>query len=518
MKKFKYILSAVAVLSVLHSCVNDDDLEQHDPNVETEANFWKNDEDGVLGVNSVYQGLLYDGTYMRSTPLLLDARADDMHSKSPWGAMFTTGKFTTVISDESIYGWAFREYYQGIYRANQVLLNVPNIQFENEELKNRVIGQAYFMRGLYFFHLVNLFKSVPLPTNTELYHPQRSNEEGWAQVISDFSNAVDLLPVSYNNVTGLDQGHVGRATKGAALAYLGKSYLFTKDYQKAKESFESVINLGVYSLVSNYRDNFTDVNENNSESIFEIQFSRTVGGIDLGWIGAPGSSWGKTTGRAVTYGPPGFGFNDIQPTKALLTEFQQELTKDGELDPRLDATVFYNKPGTKLYGQDFATYYANNSTNLNDVFTRKYQNSDGQYADEYDWRSGINERLMRYADVLMMYAECLNELGNTTGAYTYIQMVRDRVNLPNLATVKPNMSTEQMRDQIAHERFLEFALEGHRFDDIRRWGWLNDTSKLNWLKSRDDEFNTYSPGREYYPIPLSEIDNNPNGIVQNSGW
>ncbi len=462
MKKFKYILSAVAVLSVLHSCVNDDDLEQHDPNVETEANFWKNDEDGVLGVNSV-----------RSTPLLLDARADDMHSKSPWGAMFTTGKFTTVISDESIYGWAFREYYQGIYRANQVLLNVPNIQFENEELKNRVIGQAYFMRGLYFFHLVNLFKSVPLPTNTELYHPQRSNEEGWAQVISDFSNAVDLLPVSYNNVTGLDQGHVGRATKGAALAYLGKSYLFTKDYQKAKESFESVINLGVYSLVSNYRDNFTDVNENNSESIFEIQFSRTVGGIDLGWIGAPGSSWGKTTGRAVTYGPPGFGFNDIQP---------------------------------------------NNSTNLNDVFTRKYQNSDGQYADEYDWRSGINERLMRYADVLMMYAECLNELGNTTGAYTYIQMVRDRANLPNLATVKPNMSTEQMRDQIAHERFLEFALEGHRFDDISRWGWLNDTSNLNWLKSRDDEFNTYSPGREYYPIPLSEIDNNPNGIVQNSGW
>ena len=517
--KLKHILISTCILSLSAiSCVRDADLEQHDPNRVTEANFWKTDADALKGINAVYQALLYEGTYMRSTPLLLDARADDMTSNSPWSAMYTTGKFTTNISDESIYGWSFREYYQGIYRANQVLQNVPNIQFSDNALKERIIGQAYFLRGFYFFHLVNLFGRVPLPLNTEVFHPQKTVDEGWAQVISDFKEAASRLPVTYSGLSGLDSGHTGRATKGAAQAYLGKAYLFTKDYNNAKTQFENVINSGAYSLVANYADNFTDLNENNSESIFEIQFSRTLGGADLGWIGDPGSSWGKYSARAITYGPPGFGFNDMQPTKALFDEFQQEKTAAGTVDPRLDATIFYNAPNVTLYGVKFSQYYANNSALLNGYYTKKYENSDGRFANEYDWRSGINERVMRYADVLLMYAETLNELGSTQQAYTYIQMVRSRVNLPNLASTKPGMTQAQMREQIGHERFLEFACEGHRFDDIRRWGWLQDSSKLAWLKARDNEFSTYSPGREYYPIPLSEIDNNPNGVTQNPGW
>jgi hypothetical protein len=116
-----------------------------------------------------------------------------------------------------------------------------------------------------------------------------------------------------------------------------------------------------------------------------------------------------------------------------------------------------------------------------------------------------------------MYAECLNETGDTPGAYTYIQMVRDRVGLPNLNTAKPGLSQAAMRDQIGHERFLEFPLEGHRFDDIRRWGWLEDASKLAWLKTRDVEFNSYAAGREYFPIPQLDMDNNP-GMVQNPSY
>ncbi|MNE53504.1 SusD family protein [compost metagenome] len=180
--------------------------------------------------------------------------------------------------------------------------------------------------------------------------------------------------------------------------------------------------------------------------------------------------------------------------------------------------MFYNKPGgMQLYGQDFATFYAANPGDLNDLFCRKYQNSDGEYANEYDWRSGINERLLRYADILLMYAECLNETGDTAGAYTYIQMVRNRVGLPNLSTAKPGLSQDGMREQIGHERFLEFPLEGHRFDDIRRWGWLENPTKLAWLKARDVEFNSYAAGREYFPIPQLEMDNNP-GTVQNPSY
>ncbi|MDY0989110.1 SusD family protein [Flavobacterium sp. ACN2] len=517
-KFFSYITVFLSLALVTTSCVDNEDLTQLDPNNDSVDNFWKTDEDALQGVNAAYGSLLTDGTYMRSTPLLLDAKADDSRTNSPWASMYNVGHFNSNVADAAIYGWAYETYYQGIYRANQVLTNVPGIEFEDEALKNRIIGQAYFLRGLYFFHAVNMFKNVPLPTELAVYYPQKTQDEGWAQVIADFKAAAELLPNSYVGLSGLDGGQKGRATKGAALGYLGKAYLFTKDFTNAKTTFKQVIDLGVYSLVANYRDNFTTANENNSESLFEVQFSRDAGGVDLGWGGAPASGWGKTSARAITYAPRAFGWTDVQPTWALFNEFKEEKTKTGQDDPRLDATIFYNKPGgMQLYGKDFATFYASSPADLNDLFCRKYQNSDGQFADEYDWRSGINERLLRYADVLLMYAECLNETGDTQGAYTYIQMVRDRVNLPDLATAKPGLSQAQMREQIGHERFLEFPLEGHRFDDIRRWGWLQDPAKLAWLKARDAEFNSYTAGREYFPIPQLEMDNNP-GTVQNDSY
>lgn len=517
-KIFNYIAIFFSMAVVTTSCVENEDLTQIDPNNNAVDSFWKTDQDAIEGVNAAYGSLLTDGTYMRSTPLLLDARADDARTNSPWPAMYNVGHFNSNVADAAIYGWAYETYYQGIYRANQVLTNVPGIQFEDSALKDRILGQAYFLRGLYFFHAVNLFKKVPLPTEIAVYYPQKTEEEGWAQVIADFKAAAELLPTSYDGISGIDKGQKGRATKGAALGYLGKAYLFTKDFANAKTTFKQVIDLGVYSLVSNYRDNFTTANENNSESLFEVQFSRDAGGVDLGWGGAPASGWGKTSARAITYAPRAFGWTDVQPTWALFNEFKEEKTKTGGDDPRLEATIFYNKPGgMQLYGKDFATFYASSSVDLNDLFCRKYQNSDGQFADEYDWRSGINERLLRYADILLMYAECLNETGDTPGAYSYIQMVRNRVNLPDLATVKPGLTQAQMREQIGHERFLEFPLEGHRFDDIRRWGWLQDSAKLAWLKARDAEFNSYTPGREFFPIPQLEMDNNP-GTIQNDSY
>ena len=512
-KIYNYLAGFFSLAIITTSCVNDEDLVQVDPNNDAVDSFWKTEQDAIEGVNAVYGSLLTDGTYMRSTPLLLDLKGDDTRSNSPWGAMYNVGRFNSNVSDAAIYGWAYETYYQGIYRANQVLENVPDITFTDAALKNRILGEARFLRGLYLFHAVNMFKNVPLPTQIAAFYPQKTEAEGWAQVIADFKAAAELLPVSHTDINDK-----GRATKGAALGYLGKAYLFTKDFPNAKITFKQVIDLGVYSLVSNYRDNFTDTNENNSESLFEVQFSRSAGGVDLGWGGAPASGWGKTSARAITYGPRAFGWTDVQPTWALFNEFQEEKTVANTVDPRLDATMFYNKPGgMQLYGKDFATFYAGNAGDLNDLFCRKYQNSDGAYANEFDWRSGINERLLRYADILLMYAECLNETGDTPGAYTYIQKVRDRVGLPNLATAKPGLTQAQMREQIGHERFLEFPLEGHRFDDIRRWGWLQDPAKLAWLKSRDVEFNSYTAGREFFPIPQLVMDNNP-GTIQNSGY
>ena len=148
------------------------------------------------------------------------------------------------------------------------------------------------------------------------------------------------------------------------------------------------------------------------------------------------------------------------------------------------------------------------------MFIRKYTN-DGTPGITSDLpggnpASGINFRVLRYADILMLYAEALNELGKTSEAYTYIQQVRNRVNLPDLAVTKPGMNQAQMRDQLAHERALEFAIEGQRVDDLIRWGWFYDAAKLAELQSHDAEFNTWTSGREYLPIPQNELDNNKN--------
>ena len=276
-KIYNYIAGFFSLAIITTSCVNDEDLLQVDPNNDAVDSFWKTDEDAVKGVNAAYGSLLTDGTYMRSTPLLLDLKGDDTRSNSPWGSMANVGRFNSNVTDAAIYGWAYETYYQGIYRANQVLENAPNIPFTDTALKNRILGEAHFLRGLFLFHAVNMFKNVPVPTQIAAFYPQKTEAEGWAQVIADFKAAADLLPSTYSNA--IDKG---RATKGAALGYLGKAYLFTKDFPNAKIAFKQVIDLGVYSLVSDYRDNFTDTNENNSESLFEVQFSRSAGGVDLG--------------------------------------------------------------------------------------------------------------------------------------------------------------------------------------------------------------------------------------------
>jgi len=515
----KYILSAGFSL-ILFSC--EKQLNQTNPNAQTSATFWKTSADALAGVNACYQMFLEDGGYMRFSPILLNVQGDDVRSQSPWTAISNIGKFQLGTADPSGYGWTFDEYYQGISRCNQVLTYVPAISMD-AGLKGRVLGQAYFLRGLFYFHLVNMWGSVPLPTHIAEVAPQSTSAQGWARVISDLSTAAELLPAQYSTDGGVDSKDLGRATRGAAMSFLGKAYLFNKKYDSAAAEFKAVIASNVYSLMPNYRDNFTDLNENNSESIYEIQFSLTAGGTDLQWQGIPSSTWGFYSARAITFAAPNFGWRDVQPTQTLLGEYRQEKTVDGKIDPRCLATVLYNDtadthaPTTPMYQTTFQAAYAASSAYMADVYCKKYENWYGNKPNEYDWKSGINERLMRYADVLLMYAECENELGSQAIAAQYIQMVRSRANLPDRQAGFAGYTQAQLRDQIGHERMLELALEGHRFDDIRRWGWLSDATKLAWLKSRDPEFNSYIPGKELLPIPQTEIDNNPS-IKQNATY
>lgn len=517
MKKInsRYILFSFLLMGSMTACKKST-LDTVNPNSQTTQTFWLTASDAVKGVNAAYGSLTIDGSYMRFSPIVQDTRSDDAVSNSPWDQVYNMGKFNINSSgDGCLFSWT--AYYQGVLRANEVLKYVPDITMD-QDLKNRVLGQAYFLRGLYYFHLANFYKNVPMPlvpaaSSADYIVPQQQQAAVYAQVISDFKQAKELLPVSYLNLNTID-AQVGRATQGAAAAYLGKAYLFTKDFASAAKEFKFVVDLNAYQLMANYQDNFFLNAENNAESIFEVQFSLDAGGTVLGWGGDPVSGWGVTSARGITYGASIFGYADVQPSRALYDEYLEEKTSTGADDPRLDVTMYYNKPGAMLYGKLFSEAYAGSSS-LNNLYCHKYENGETLTAEV--WRSGVNERLMRYADVLLMYAECLNEEGNTVAAYPYIQQVRNRVGLPDLALTKPGMSQAEMREQIGHERFLEFSLEGHRFDDIRRWGWLQDATKLAWLKARDTEFSSYASGREYLPIPLTEVQTN-TSLVQNSGY
>ena len=512
MKTMKYFIMLIAVIFLMLAC-SEDFLNLDNPNLQTTSSFWKTESDIQKGVNAGYQSFAsYDGSFFRFAQIALDLRGDDMWSPSPWDVLYNTGQFN-LANNTIMQQWLWISFYGVVYRANQVLAHIDEVSFSTEAKKNQYKGEALFIRGLGYYYLVTFFNNIPLilkpyEKSSDFFPSQSNPEDVWAQIYADFDEASTLLPASY---TGNDKG---RATKGAALAFLGKCYLRNHNYTDAATKLKAVIDLGIYDLMVNYHDNFTEPYENNKESIFEIQFSRDVGGTVLGWVGAPSANWSLTTARAITYAPVPFGWGDCAATTWIFNEFQIEQTTGGEVDPRLKACVHYNYPGCTLYGQSFQTVYA---TNLGAIWIKKYCNDESGRADEKDWRSGINERLMRYSDVLLMYAECQNELNNRATCAQYIQMVRDRVSLPDRETEFAAMTQEAMRDQIAHERALEFALEGHRFDDIVRWGWLSDPTKLAMLKSHDTDFNNYVSGREHFSIPQAEIETNPN-LLQNPGY
>jgi hypothetical protein len=494
----------------------DKKLDLSNPNLLTTAAYWKTKEQAYSGCTAIYNALTVDGTYMRSFPGLTDSRGDDFTGDSPWLDLDLTGQFIIPTTSAPVF-WIWRDFYLVVNRANQVIANVS--PYAESVLpateKNRILGQAYFLRGLAYYNLATTFKIVPVITQPisdpkDYFAPTATEDELWNQIYKDLQAAEANLPISYDNVSGLDKGQKGRATKGAATGLLGKAYLFRKDYAKAAVEFEKFFTgelKNVYSLMPDYRDNFKDINENNSESLFEVQFTEGTG-TDINWCCDPAGSWKQVQAISVTYGMEGAGFSDYLPTRWIYNEYKVEKTTDSKDDPRLLVTIASYEPADNsvmAYGRPWFNP-------ITSIYPRKYTNDGVGNGKAFEGaaQSGINYRVLRYADILMMYAEVLNELNRTPEAYPYIQQVRARANLANLATVRPNMTQIQMRDQLAHERALEFAIEGQRIDDLIRWGWFYDPVKLALLQAHDPDFNTYKPGKEYLPIPQQELDVNKN--------
>jgi len=507
MRYAKAIFALIAFPLVLTSC-SEDVLDPENPNQQTAETFWETQQDAIEGTNAAYLPLNFDGMYNRTLHIAQDVRGDLAVAESPFPPWTSADNFSSP-TDGTFNTLMWDQMYQGVFWSNQAIQNVPSIEMD-QQLRERLVAEAKFLRAHYYFKLVKIFRNVPLitevidnPNNIE--QPQADPAEVWDQIIQDLKDAQTVLPESFDD-------ELGRATWGAATAYLGKAYLFNEQWEQADAEFEKIINSGLYELVDNPRWNGDLAHENNAESIWEIQFSTQVGGEVPAWGGTPQPNWSPRQTRSITFAPIGFGWADIEPSQFLLDEFQEEQTVNGEPDPRLDATLFHNTPGETVYGADFQEQYG---PNTDQIFWRKYE-SDIPPGESTDG-SGLNIRAMRFADVLLMRAETQNEMGNQAAAARLIQRVRDRANMPDREDEFAQFSQQEMREQLAHERIVELAGEGKRFDDIRRWGWLDDSEKLQELQQHDPGFEGFQPGREVAPIPLNEIETNP-AAEQNPGW
>lgn len=512
MKKISIYIMITVFLGGSFSCRKS--LESNNPNEPDETNFWKTENDALLGVNAVYANAYRNGTFARWITVVLNPRSDDGFASTGWPPLRETVDFTLLDYNFEVPRNIWSHHYRGIFRANQVIANVPNITMD-ETLKKRYIAEAKFHRAFYYFYLVTLWGNVPLvlqpSTPTDLPF-QATEAQTWGQIEKDLTEAIADLPTSYNNA------NVGRVTRGAAYAMLGKAYMQQRKWQQAVDAFQWLVEgdgRTLYDLVANYRDNFLHTTENNKESVFEIQFKAQQSTTDEDDLN---SNMGNQ--RGPFFGPGnGAGFNDFEMHRWVIYEFNQDSTVSGQRDPRLASTAIFDSMDVR--GPNFTTIYGRTFSSMlspadKRVWYRKYQND--YFLTGETFEGPINVRVIRYADVLLMYAEALNEINRTTDAYKYVDRVRERVGLQKLSVKKPGLTQAQFRAQIMHERITELTGESTRWLDLARWGYFDDQAKINELKTRDFEFNNFRINKhKWFAILQSELDINPN-LVQNPNY
>ena len=515
----KIIILFVAAIA-LEGCQKS--LNIVNPDAVTTQQFWKTANDAQLGVNAIYSTFHREGL-SRWNFFATMIRADEGWSKSG-DPTITSNYDQFVVSDYnygSVYNSLWGDNYFGINRANQVLDNVPNISMD-ATLKAQYLGEARFLRALFYYQLAIFFGNVPiqLKSSAPADKPVTSTQaQVFTQVEQDCIAAAASLPTSY---TG---NSVGRATKGSANALLAKAYMQQKNYQAALAPLQSVVQSGVYSLMPNYQDNFLTTTPNNQESVFE--FGNALNPNDTHDDDTDqGAKDNLNYGSSLPpfFAPPQLGFTDGEARRWPVAEFLKEKTTSGGRDPRLAVTLLFDSADvrgpnfTLIYGQTFASRYGtSNVSNDNFVWFAKlldYNNGTAPAPGNFEiFHSPNDYRFIRYADVLLMYAECLNATGATTNAYQYVDMVRKRAGLASLSAVMPGLSQAQFLAQLKHERITELTGEGHRWDDLARWGDLTPA-----LASRDAGFKNFVVGKnEFFPIPQREIDVNPN-LKQNPGY
>lgn len=497
--------AVVAGLGAL-GCKNDVNITN--PNTVTVQTYWQSASDAQAGLTAAYNTLGYVGTFDRWQGFSYDMRSDEGTSYSPWNDLQNFCKFVFSSYDFDVNRDSWNDTYVLINRTNQVIVHVPTIRMDTA-MRTQVVAEAKFLRGIGYFHIVTLFGgNAPLITDTVSINTRASSSDSatmFAQIEKDFTDAAAVLPKQTMMTSG------GHATAGAAQGMLGKTLLQERKWAQAAAALLPIINqqVGPYALeagAAGYTRLFTQAaNLSSSESLFEVQMGNP--GTDAA-NGINGLNMSKMIGAC---GP---SYCDGRPTVWFYQQFLLDSTADGKVDPRLDVTLFrYKGDTTTVYAQTWKKRYTNAAgvTDTSTVYFKKY----GEYytgSTDQVWDAQINFKVLRYADVLLMYAEAQNELGNTAGAAQYVNQVRARVNLRPLSTA---LTQSGMRTAILKERLLEFGLESQRWLDLGRQQLFSDVPTL---VSHDADFKNFVyPKSVLLPIPQNEINLNVN-VKQNPGW
>ncbi len=507
MKKTYLFISVIIVTAAFISACSEDFLEK-DPLVDTVIeNFYKTGSDAILAVTAAYTPMQWEFNHTYFNEWMLgDVVSDDAlkggNGTSDMADLFQLENFNGNPSNELLLEF-YRAQYQGINRCNLAINKIPEISPDedmNLSLKNRLIAEAKTLRAYYYFRLVRVFGGVPKITTTlspsEYAQPRASRDEIFELIYNDLTTAIpDLWLKSEYTISEL-----GRVTKGTAQALLMKAYIFNSRWEDVISVGNQIYPTSEYSLIPNYADNFTLAGENGLESVFEIQYMEE-----------PTSDYGDGNGftrgtfniimQRTRVASQGWGFN--HPTVNLINEYETG-------DPRKTATI--TDPDADSY--------------LGNAYHSKKYSLSG-YVLAHPTRGPLNYKVIRYSDVLLMYAEAACETNDLPTAKTVLELVRARARGTN-TTILPSFpygsyadNQAGLREAIRHERRVELAMEGQRFFDLVRWG-IAEQVMNNYKNNESATVNAHimpfvAGKHELFPIPEVEINLNPK-LVQNPNY
>lgn len=454
MKKY-YLL----VIPFLLGACSKDFLEKNPLDKPSNESFWNTQTDVMAALSGCY-----DGWNDVSNVIYFDCASDNAYNPFPWEGWQVQATGAATPSDP---GTSFFSY-TTITRVNNFLENVDKATMD-ETLKARMKAEARFIRAWDYFRKVTLYGDVPLITKTLLISegnlPKDPKDKVVEFILAELKEIAAVLPVSYS---GAD---VGRATRGAALAIKARLELFTGKYAACAETSEEIMGFG-YDLVPNYKSIFFMENENSKEVILDVQYEESAYRNTILGVMPPASSG---------------GWASINPTQALVDTYE---CADGKTinesalydpaepyknrDPRLAATIVY--PGALYNGaylnpidktDPTGDYYAPYGRSKTGYYPRKYVDSPNLYSNI--WQNGMNAIVIRYAEVLLMYAEAKIEANQIDATvYDAIDLVRNRAGMPDVDQAVYN-NQAKLRELIRRERRVELAMEGIRWFDVCRW-------------------------------------------------